>query len=65
MAEKVDSIVPVGIAGLGRAGWGIHANVLDLVKDKYRSLQCATVIRHAWERRATGLVAEPTPKPGS
>ena len=28
--------VRVGISGLGRSGWGIHANVLPQVSDKFR-----------------------------
>ena len=31
MPEKVK----VGIAGLGRSGWNIHANILDKLRDKY------------------------------
>lgn len=36
MAERSRSIVPVGVAGLGRAGWGIHVYALEKMSDKYR-----------------------------
>src|ERR687885_502532 len=36
MGTTDDAVVRVGIAGLGRAGWGIHANALAALPDKYR-----------------------------
>jgi len=36
MGAGVDSIVPVGIAGLGRAGWSIHALTIEAMTDKFR-----------------------------
>lgn len=36
MGTRVDGVVPVGIAGLGRAGWSIHALTLEAMQDKYR-----------------------------
>ncbi len=36
MSGIADGIVPVGIAGLGRAGWGIHAEYLAPLADKLR-----------------------------
>jgi scyllo-inositol 2-dehydrogenase (NADP+) len=36
MNKGADDIVPVGIAGLGRAGWSLHALTLETMKDKYR-----------------------------
>jgi len=36
MNKKVDSTVPVGIAGLGRSGWNIHASTFASMKEKYR-----------------------------
>ncbi len=35
MAEK-DTPIRVGIAGLGRSGWGIHARLLEPLKEHYR-----------------------------
>ena len=34
--QKIDSVVPVAIAGLGRAGWSLHASTLEGMKDKYQ-----------------------------
>ena len=36
MNQVSDSIVPVAIAGLGRAGWSIHANTIEPLPDKYK-----------------------------
>ena len=36
MGEEVDGIVRVGIAGLGRSGWNIHASMLESMVEKYR-----------------------------
>lgn len=36
MVKETENIVRVGIAGLGRSGWGIHARFIELLKDKYR-----------------------------
>jgi scyllo-inositol 2-dehydrogenase (NADP+) len=36
MSEKIDGTIPVGIVGLGRAGWSLHALTLESMPDKYR-----------------------------
>ncbi len=36
MTQGSGSIVTVGIAGLGRAGWGIHADTIAPLADKYQ-----------------------------
>ena len=36
MSQSTDSIVRVGIAGLGRAGWNIHAATLEPLADRYK-----------------------------
>ncbi len=36
MNKKTNSIINVGIAGLGRSGWNIHASMLESLSDKYR-----------------------------
>ncbi|MBI2940970.1 MAG: Gfo/Idh/MocA family oxidoreductase [Chloroflexi bacterium] len=36
MSDTANSVVSVGIAGLGRAGWGIHVPTLEAMKEKYR-----------------------------
>lgn len=36
MGEETKGVVRVGIAGLGRSGWDIHARLLEPLKDKYR-----------------------------
>ena len=44
----MSGIVNVGIAGLGRSGWSIHADTLDTLPDKYRIV---AVSDHLEERR--------------
>jgi len=36
MTVQGNEPIRVGIAGLGRSGWGIHARLLEPLKDKYR-----------------------------
>jgi len=36
MAEQKTGLVNVGIAGLGRSGWGIHSRLLSQVTDKFK-----------------------------
>lgn len=36
MDKRTEKIVRVGIAGLGRSGWSIHARFIEPLKDKYR-----------------------------
>jgi len=33
---KKEKLVKVGIAGLGRSGWDIHARLLDPLKTRYK-----------------------------
>lgn len=40
----MDPIINVGIAGLGRSGWGIHARLLEPLKDKYRIVAACDLI---------------------
>lgn len=35
-SEEIENLVRVGIAGLGRSGWSIHAGLLEPLKNKYR-----------------------------
>ena len=36
MSQHVNEPVRVGIAGLGRSGWGMHANTLNALNSKYK-----------------------------
>jgi len=36
MTDSAKSPIRVGIAGLGRSGWGIHCRLLEPLKDKYQ-----------------------------
>ncbi|MDQ3541467.1 MAG: Gfo/Idh/MocA family oxidoreductase [Chloroflexota bacterium] len=36
MDHGAESVIGVGIAGLGRAGWGLHARILEALPEKYR-----------------------------
>lgn len=36
MGKETKKVVKVGIAGLGRSGWDIHARLLEPLQDKYR-----------------------------
>jgi len=36
MSEEKSGIVNVGIAGLGRSGWNIHANYIEQLADKFK-----------------------------
>jgi predicted dehydrogenase len=45
----VNDQIRVGIAGLGRSGWGIHARLLEPLDDKY---QVVAVVDRLQERRA-------------
>ena len=36
MDKEIDRIVRVGIAGLGRSGWNIHASILESMVEKYQ-----------------------------
>ena len=36
MTAQVNEPIGVGIAGLGRSGWGIHARLLEPLKERYR-----------------------------
>ena len=50
------SVVPVGIAGLGRSGWGIHVPTLEAMKEQYRvvSVQDPNADRQAEARARLG-----------
>lgn len=48
----MDQVINVGIAGLGRSGWGIHARLLEPLSDKYRIVAACDLIKERREEIA-------------
>jgi len=50
-----DKPITVGIAGLGRSGWGIHARAIGAIPDRFRVVAVADEIPERLQESATAL----------